>query len=251
MTEKINWKTLPIRCSCLGQIMTEAKDKATKDAGGLGKTCIAHLAKIYVWEKYGRRKDIVTAAMSKGTFVEEDSITLISQVEKKMYKKNEERIVNEFLSGTPDMYDGKSILKATYVKDAKSAWDLESFIKNETDGLDKNYYWQLQGYFDLTGAKRGSVDFCLVNTPPHLIVEEKKKLFYKMNAPTEENIDYKIACAELEYNMIFDDIPPEERVIKFEVDRNDEDIERAHQKVIQCREWLAEFDEMRMKRYKN
>ncbi len=248
---EIDWSIIPIRCSCLGQLLTEPKDKATKDAGGLSKTAISHLAKIYVWEKYGRKKEIITAAMSKGLLVEEDSITLISQVEKKMYKKNEERIANEYFTGIPDMYEGTSILKAKYVKDAKSAWDLESFIKNETDGLNKDWYWQLQGYFSLTGAKRGSVDICLVNTPQHLINDEKKRLFYKMNVATEENEDYKIACAELEYNMIFDDIKKEERVIKFEVERNDADIELAQQKVIKAREWLAEFDEKRMSRYKN
>lgn len=245
---KVDWSKLLFRCSCLGLIMTEPKEKVTKDAGGLGKTCISHLIKIYGWEKYGRIDDIQTAAIKKGLAVEEDSITLISEVEKVMYKKNTERINNEYFTGLPDMFLGKEIRKAKIVKDAKSSWNLESFLKNEVEELSKLYYWQFQGYASLTGAKSGSIDFCLVNTPIQIINDEKKRLFYKLNVATEDNEDYKSACAELEFNSIFDDIPKKERIIKFPIQRNDEDIKRAQEKVESCRKWLADFDQKRMSR---
>lgn len=40
--------------------------------------------------------------------------------------------------------------------------------------------------------------------------------------------------------MRFDDIPMEERVLEFVILRNDADIERLHNRVEQCRRYMAE-----------
>ena len=70
--------------------MTDPKEKAAKEAGELSKTAKTELKKIYIKEKYGREKDITTKQMQKGIEVEEESITLLSRVQKKMLYKNEE-----------------------------------------------------------------------------------------------------------------------------------------------------------------
>lgn len=240
---KYDFSNVLIRSSCIGQIMTPPKLKKDKEAGLLGSTAKAHLVKVYAWEKYGRTDDLQTRAVRKGLAVEEDAITLIAKLDKVAYKKNDVRLNNKWFTGEPDVYTGISIKKADRIIDTKASWDLISFMASLKSFLNKDYWWQGQGYCDLTGASQFEISYCLVNTPQILIDDEKKKLFYKMCVATELNPDYVAACSELERNMIFDDIPEEERRIKFEIDKDKEAIERARAQVVKSREWLMEFQE--------
>ena len=115
----MNWNEILIRCSSIGNIMTEPKEKAAKDAGELSKTAKTHLKNVYIQEKYGREKDIVTKQMQKGIEVEEESITLLSRFQKKMLVKNEERLNNDYITGLPDIYEGESIRNADSITDIK------------------------------------------------------------------------------------------------------------------------------------
>lgn len=242
----MDWQNLKIHSSSLGLLMTEPKEKTLKDAGELSATAKGHLLKVYAMAKYGRRKDIYTIAMEKGTLVEPESITLLSRVEKRFFKKNTERLENTYFTGLPDLFLGDSIKKAEEIHDIKSSWDLDTFLPNLMKPLDQTYYWQLQSYFDLSGAKRGSICYCLSSAPIQIIEQEKRKLLFNMNVATEENLEYKLASAELEKNMVFEDIDIEERVIKFQVERNDSDIFKAYKKVKQARIFLAEIDQKHM-----
>lgn len=209
----------------------------------MSATTRSFLCSVYAWEKYGRKKDLQTKAIQKGLRVEEDAITLISLLDKTMYVKNDIRLNNKWFTGEPDLFTEASIKKAIRVIDTKASWDLETFLPKLGTLLDKNYWWQGQGYMDLTGASEFEVSYCLVNTPQILIDDEKKKLFWKMGVATEQNTDYVAACEEMERTMIFDDIPAEERRIKFQINKDKDAIERARERVIRCREWLSEFQE--------
>lgn len=226
---------LIIRCSSLGSIMTEGRTK-----GELSETCKTALLDIYVEQVLGRKKDIFSKYLSKGLMVEEDSITLYSRVTKTFYKKNEENIKNEFISGTPDLYDGKTIQESSLIIDIKSSWDLFTFTKAKHSKLNKAYYWQLQGYMALTGAKNAKLAYCLVDTPEMLIQDEKRRLMWKIGA-IDENEMTDEAFAEIEKNMIFEDIPMKERVFEIDIERNDEDIEKIYDRVKQCRDELKKY----------
>lgn len=217
------------RCSSLGAIMTDARTKSE----GLGETCKAELIKIYVETVYGRYKDIASKYIEKGLAVEEDSITLLSQVKDKYLKKNSERFTNDFITGEPD------VLKPLY--DTKSCWDLHTFYAAKTKPLNKGYEYQMQGYCELTSTSEGVVAFCLIDTPMALIEQEKKKLYWQMDVATMENPDYLKACEQLEKEMTFGDIPIEERVHEVKVIYNPSLIERVYERITLCREWLNEF----------
>lgn len=235
-------KTL-IRSSCIGQIMAPPKNKKDKDAGLLGATAKGYLVKVYAEEKYGRRQDLQAKAIKKGLAVEEDAITLISKLDKTLYKKNDVRLNNKWFTGEPDVFTGISIKKASRIIDTKASWDLDSFLsKMRSTFLDNMYWWQGQGYMDLSGASEFEVSYCLVDTPQVLIDDEKKRLFWKMGVATEQNTDYLLACAEIEKNMTFNDIPEAERRIAFQINKDKEAIERARAQVIKCREWLVNFE---------
>ena len=225
---------IKFRCSQLGKLMTEPRSKSEL----LSETTKTYLTEVYIGLKYGRTREITSKYFEKGIACEEDSITIFSRVTKEMFVKNEENIRNEWITGTPDIFRGDAILMAEYVPDIKTSWDIFTFFKHKTGSLDKDYYWQIQGYLWLTGAKRGSIAHCLVNTPDHLIEKEKSNFMYKNPVLSSEELD--LAMAEIELNAKYDDIPIADRVHVFEIERNDADIERLKARIEDCRNYIHE-----------
>lgn len=223
--------------SSLGLIMTESR---TKDQ--FGETCKAHLMECYVSQKYGRYKDITNKYIEKGLVAEEDSIDLYSVVKNHLFIKNTDLLRNDFFIGTPDLWTGPSITQAETVIDLKTSWDIFTFFGVMAKALDKRYFWQLQAYMDLTGAKEAKLVYCLVNTPFKLIEDQKKKLLWTM-AVIDPDTDeaYQKACEQVEKNSIYDDIPKEERYIEFTIEREQEAIDKAHKRVEECREFLNQL----------
>ena len=235
MKEILNANEILFRCSSLGYIMTESRSKSEL----ISETAKTHLVDKYVSAKYGRETDIWNKYVEKGLAVEEDSITLFSRVKKEYFKKNEQTISNEFISGTPDLFTGASINEAELILDIKSSWDIFTFFRTTQDKLNKMYYWQLQGYMALTGAQSARLVYCLVNTPDNIIYNELNKLKWNM-AVINPDTDplYQEAASKLEKLAKYDDVPMVERVNEIIIERNDADIERIYERVKQCREWM-------------
>jgi len=233
----MRWNETHIRASSVGYLMTEPQSKADKEAGLLSKTAQKHLLDVYIAEKYGRRKDIQTKQMKKGIEVEQDSIDLLSMYLKMPFSKNDQRFTNDFITGFPDIIDNDRII------DIKSSYDLWTFIGNIPDKLDSLYYWQMQSYMWLTNTKSAIIAYCLVNTPESIIEQEKYYMLKKMDVATEENPEYVKEAMKIEFNMSFDDISIDERVLMFNVSRNEDDILRIQQKVEKAREFLRELEE--------
>lgn len=240
MEEHFDYSNIKFRASSNGKLMTDPRTKEAKDKGELSETTKSYLLEKFIELKYQRRKDITSKYIEKGLAVEEDSITLYSRVEKVYYKKNETKLENEYITGTPDLFIGTSIENAEVIIDIKSSWDIWTFFKTKREKLNQDYYWQLQSYMALTGAKQARLVYCLVNTPPNLVYDEMNKLKWKMGV-TDPDTDehYKLACEALELQMNYDDIPLSERVHEISVERNDLDIARLYQRISDCRKYLA------------
>ncbi len=228
-----------------------AQLKSVKDKYELSDTCKSYLIQAYVLSKYGRVQEVKTKQMVKGTLTEEEAIDLLSVLDKHSYIKNTDRIRNEYISGTPDLFDGDNILNSDEIIDIKSCWDIFTFLKNVQEPENDMYYWQIQGYIALTGAKIGTIAYCLVNTPDSIIEGEKYNLLRRMDVATEEDPSFKKEVELLMANRKFDDIPMSERLLTYSVDRNDEDIERIYHRVSLCREFLSEFEETHLMFSKN
>lgn len=249
--------SLLIRCSAIGKIMTQPHSAADKAAGKLGKTAQSYLHELYVSTKYGRVKEYSNKYIQKGLAVEEDAITLLTVMLKIMFKKNTERINNAFITGEPDIYVGDDILKASEGYDTKASFDIFTF-PGPDDEIDEIYEWQNHGYMALTGAKAWTTAHCLVNATPEIIMGEKRKVFYALDCPNDEDPVYRNKCIEIEKNMIFDmglfrkhfpgydldcrewtfDIPKEERVKLFRVERDENKIKQIYEQVAKCREHM-------------
>mgnify|MGYP001053745791 CR=1 FL=1 len=230
-------KPILFRCSKLGALMTDPKSKSET----LSETTKTYLREVYINRKYGRYKDFTSDAIKKGLQTEEAALTLFSIQKMRQFNKNEQHLRNDYIMGTPDSYDGNSILEATNIIDIKSAWDLFTFHDSKSEKVNKNYYWQMQGYMWLTGATTASLVYCLINTPDVLIQAQKRRLGWDMGIDQDNaSQDYMDACAKIDRNCIFDDIPNSERIFEIKIERNNEDIERLIERIGACREYLTE-----------
>lgn len=221
--------------SSLGTLMTDSR---TKDP--LGETCKAELLKIWVEAKYGRTEEVYNKYMEKGTLVEEDSITLYSRVKKTFYKKNTKTISNDYFIGTPDLYEGPSIKEATHIVDIKSSWSIFTFYGVFVKPVNKAYGYQLQAYMDLTGAKTSTLAYCLVDTPLHLVEDEKRKLQWKMGVlDPDSNPEFIAMAAQIEKNNSFGDIDINERYTEFQLVKDEEVLTKVKERLDLCREFLT------------
>ena len=233
----MNWNETLIRASSVGYLMTEPVSKVDKEAGVLSKTAQKHLIEVYIAEKYGRKRDIQTKQMKKGIEAEQDSIDLLSMYLKLPFSKNEERFKNDFITGLPDIINGDTII------DIKSSYDLWTFLGNIPDKLDNLYYWQMQSYMWLTGTIKATIAYCLVNTPESIIQQEKYYLLKKMDVISEESPEFIKEAMKIEFNMTFDDISINERILTFNISRSEDDILRIENKVLKARTFLQELEQ--------
>lgn len=228
----MDFSNYKFRCSSLGKLMTNARSKSEP----LSETTKSYLREIYIEEVYDRRRDTTSKYTEKGLYVEDQSINLIQKYygDKVFMIKNKERFANEYIQGTPDIID-KKILKR--IIDAKSSWDIWTFM--EADGSNKDYFYQGQGYMELLEVEDFTLAYCLSDAPEHLILDEKKKqmrryeLMYDQNSPAFDEM-----MKQVEKNMIFFDIPEEKRVKVFDFKRDREVYNKIVERIIICREYL-------------
>jgi hypothetical protein len=225
----MNANDIKFRCSSLGHVMSNAKDKSD-----ISETCKTHLIDVFISHKYGRNTDISNKYTAKGLLVEEDSLTLYSRFKQEFYLKNEALFENEFIKGTPDI-----ILENTII-DIKSSYDIYTFFRTKFKSIHKLYYWQLQGYMYLTGKQNAKLAYCLTDTPDVLVTDEKRRLQWKMNVIDDVDPVFQEACTEIEKLAVYDDIPMEDRVIEIDIPRNETDIQLIGEKVAKCRNWMNE-----------
>lgn len=251
-----NADNLLFRASALGHIMPGPREKEGELATGV----IIHLIDCFISYKYKRREEIENKFLDKGNAREEDAITLVSRINKTMFKKNSERLSNEFITGEPDIFLGKEIKQADETFDTKCSYSAFTFFRSQKE-LNKMYYWQGMGYMALTGAKKHTVAFCLVNGLPDAIIKEKRNAAWKLNLiDPSQDAQYLKKAKQIEINHIFDinsfvkenphfefdnslmewdyDIPMKERLFTFTFERNDTEIQKIYDRVRVCRKWI-------------
>ena len=175
---------LKIRCSQLSKIMS--LPRAIADRGSLSqgaKTYIEQLAKEYV---FNYKPVISSKYIEKGNECEVDSIMLLNRLNAEndvfiSYEKNDKRFENDFLTGEPDIISQFEEM----TRDTKTSWNLDSFPASTLSAMSKreadDYEWQGRGYMLLLNEaginiNKHSVDYCLVDTPTHLVSQWDESL---------------------------------------------------------------------------
>ena len=201
------------------------------------------LVKIYAWEMYGKTSVGISSyenmSTEKGTIAEGESIRLLSQIDGVNYKKNKRRYYNRYIMGIPDIVFSKSGVRK--VIDVKSSLDINTFLCKVDSELSIDYLYQMKGYLELTNADSGEVCFCLVNMPPAIIEQEIKKIKAKYYLYGKSDDETKARIIQLQNSMIFDDIPPERRIIRFPVTRDSDFMANVYERVKVVRAWVKDF----------
>lgn len=260
MTNQItstNADKILFRASSMSDIMTGVAKKWNVENSLTTKRKLVQMYRELTWNRKSNKGNKYT---DKGIKSEEDSITLYSRYKKQFFKKNDKRLTNQFFTGELDLYQGESIEKADLVVDIKTSWDWTTF-PSMLDTTSSDYIYQGHTYMSLTGAKKFIVAHCLVNTPAEIIIDEMKRLQWKMQViDPEASPEYQEACKLIEQSMIVDrplfeehypfyqfynekeewiyDIPYIERVHEITIDRDDYLIEQMQARVMECRVWL-------------
>lgn len=249
----------------LKELVEKKKDKT------IPKTMQSELRKIFRMEKYNRNFPFTNQYIQKGIQQEEEAITVYQDFRNKegiktLFSKNTVRLRNGWVSGEPDLLDNKDIKKCEEGFDTKCSWSLETFAFEEDD-LDPAYETQNQGYMWLTGAKKWTTAYILVNATEHQVFNEKQKWFYALQCPGDANDkywdDYVEKCREVEKMMIYDydrfiysnpnhnmeiskdewfgegyDIPLEERIVEKTSIFNPDLIEFYKERIVIGREYM-------------
>jgi hypothetical protein len=217
------------RASQIGQLMTAGRSKSEE----FGATALSLMREVWIAEKYGRYKDISNKYLEKGNECEEASISLFQEWEqhRNLYTKNEQTLTNDWITGTPDLFNKNEVI------DIKSSWDIFTFTA--ADGTDKGYYWQLQAYMALLGVESARLVYCLVSAPEWMVTKEDIRLYWSLGGDDMSEaaeVQYKRKSEQLKRNMIYDDIPVNERVKAFTFERSNDDITAMFSRVDRARD---------------
>lgn len=143
-------KKFKIRCSHIGQIMSNAKTKGDLSAG-----CKTYLENWYANDN----EEIHSKYFDKGKMVENECIDLMASVlDKGLAYKNDEYLEDEHFTGTCDVQLDDCIV------DVKSVWGRKG-LHAACNGLDKDYEFQLRGYMHLYGKPNSILFYGLLDTP--------------------------------------------------------------------------------------
>lgn len=237
---------------------------AKKDPNSLLQTAKTYLQQVYRESTTKRYKEIESKYFEHGNFGEEYAITMLSLHLKKMLKKNEENLRNDFITGTPDVYLGTDIYNATVGYDTKCPYSVFT-MPFKGDTLNEQYVWQNHCYMYLTGATEWNTVYCLVSHNPQSIQKQKQSLWYKLGCEykgaTQEYID---GCINIEKNCIYNkaeylqrfpdyqfdckewsyDIADKDRIMIFKVERDEAAITYIQSQVERARKYLIELHEL-------
>ena len=171
---------MKFRASQLGKLMTSSRTKGE---------ALSQTAKSYIIQKakedfFDYRSELNSKYITKGLAQEQDSINLLNLVRLEDYKKNEERVENEWLSGCCDIITDTSII------DIKTSWSLDTFPATSYELKDlSDYEWQGRAYMWLYDMPSFELCYVMVSTAPELLGEyENGALHYVDHIAPEKRI---------------------------------------------------------------
>ena len=133
----------------------------------LPKGAITHVEELVNKEFFKYDDHYSSKEMEKGTKVEDESIELYNRVFMTDYKKADESLEIDFLTGHPDIVDENSKM----IIDIKSSWSKKTFPKLPRHADNDTYVWQVKAYLLMKGFSKGQIAYCLVDTPEELLTE--------------------------------------------------------------------------------
>jgi len=175
-----------VRASASGKLMTNPRNKSES----LSETTKSYLYEYLKEQIYGVKKEISSKYLTKGINLEDTAIDkAIEWLDLPFAIKNEETFENDYFKGTPDLIvDG-------IIYDIKCSWDCFTFPLFDTEITNKDYFYQLQTYMNLTGCKKAVLTYVLFNTPENVASWEAKHNYDALDKK------YRIKTFEIDYDQ--------------------------------------------------
>jgi hypothetical protein len=178
-------RSLTIRCSSLGKLMTEPRSKSS---GPLSEGAKSYIRELAAQDILGIDFVIQSRQFDKGNACEPEAIDLINRVRGLSLAKNTERKTAHGITGECDLFD----VDTREGRDAKCAWNASTFpitaADIQTGSTAALYEWQCRGYMLLWDAPKWHIDYVLLDTPPELIGYEPASLHVVSHVPERMRI---------------------------------------------------------------
>ena len=172
---EIPTSNLIVRCSSLSKLMTSSRSKSDP----LSETCKSYVMEQAKEQFYGIISSPDTKFFKKGHMNENLGIEMVNTQRFTMYKKNEIRLNNGWLTGECDVNTGSGII------DIKCSWSFDSFpaFVSEAEKIAKKsgYDWQMRGYMMLYDLPKAEVIWCMTSTPDSLLSPYDDKSVHKVD----------------------------------------------------------------------
>lgn len=168
---------IKLRPHAVGNLMTEPRSKAAKEAGELSETAKAYCLKLAKESVYSYRDSLSSKPIEKGLACEQDSLDLLNIVTNSFYTKNTQRVETDLMSGEADIVDDDCII------DLKTAWSLATFPVLPDQAHSDLYEHQLRAYMHLYDKQHATLAYCLVSTPDELCKYEDYRLHQVEHIP--------------------------------------------------------------------
>jgi len=216
-----NFKAHP---SAIGSIMPTPK--------GDGIVSVGTATILQKWAKeqiYGKSEsfNVSSKYTRKGVEMEDLAIEfLINNSDLAWEMKNQTTYENDFLIGTPDLVFPDLIV------DIKCSYSCFTFPLFDTK-CNPDYVWQVQGYMELTGAKKAIVAYILMDAPEEVITQEAYALARKEGSELTEEITERAR-----EQMTYSHLPPKMRIKLFHIQHDPIQVEKIKDKVADCRAYL-------------
>lgn len=193
----------------------------------LSETAKTFIQGCWLINEYGYKEPFVTKETLKGNMMENDSIKLAVDVLgiKDWVSSNKKRKSNEYFTGEWDAV----VESLDEVWEIKTCFNLRTYMNKKN--VEDAHKTQVNIYGDLLEKKKLSVIYCLVKTPPILMEEIIKSFWFKFGCD-DENLDYqKIRVQLMHNNDIIDSIPKEQRIKKFNIDWDEEQMNELKNRI--------------------
>ncbi len=201
----------------------------TRDNPELPETAKTYCKDWMKGQLYNSHTEIKSKYLDKGNIMEDESIDFIAeQLDLGFLLKNELHFHDEFMQGTPD------IILNDLVIDVKNSWDCYTFPLFDSDIPNMDYYWQLQAYMNLTNRPKAKLIYCLLDTPEHLISNTAR--WDSINQGFEEM--EKHIYEKHHNNLTYSGVKNELKIKVFDIERNDDDIQKIKDRVEMCRDYI-------------
>lgn len=191
----------------------------------------------FLSDRFGIKKDPYSKYLVKGKECEEESLRLLAKTLGIFgIRKNEERLENDYFIGTPDIITKDAVI------DVKTSWDGNTFPWFAEEIPSKDYEYQLQCYMHLTGKKKAYLVYCLTNASEVMIIDECKRKLWQERIIDPSDEELEAIEDKVRSQMEFNQVPDELRVKVFEIEYDQETINKLIEKVKLARVYYARLE---------